>query len=356
VAYGAAQVADGAPANGAVGDRGAELGAAARALGTAVEAAIPGVPSPYYQPAPARDALRPGLVIDAGRDAPDPFMLVEGGRDYLYTSQGTLFGVNVPVRAGPSPGHLGPIVDALPTLPAWAAPGYTWAPDVHRFADHYVLYFTSEFVGSSPGVECIEAATGGSPMGPFHALPVPFVCQLDHHGSIDPRTFTDVDGRTYLLWKSDDNADVHGSERSGIYTQLLGPDGLSPMGAPTWIMGPDQHWQGRIVEAPDLVVAHGVYWLFYSGNWFNQPDYAIGVARCAGPLGPCTDTARPFLASNHQGAGPGEQSLFRDAAGVWLLYTPTQSLVPRQTPPRPVSMTRIGFGPAGPYLADPRRP
>ena len=29
-----------------------------------------------------------------------------------------------------------------PLCRPWAVPGFTWAPDVHRFGDHYVLYFT----------------------------------------------------------------------------------------------------------------------------------------------------------------------------------------------------------------------
>ena len=59
------------------------------------------------------------------------------------------------------------------------------------------------------------------------------------------------------------------------------------------------------MEAPQLVLVRGTYYLFYSGGWFNQPAYSIGAARCAGPLGPCADTAAaPLLASNVQGAGP----------------------------------------------------
>jgi hypothetical protein len=332
--------------------------AAVRAVGQAIGDALPGVQTAYYQPAPAMTAqmATPGQLIATGRDAPDPFMLAEGGEYYLYTSQGNQTGNNVPMESGTAIGQWGPLGDAMPVLPHWAVPGFTWAPDVHRFGSHYVLYFTSIVASTTPADECIGVATGTSPTGPFTPEQQPFICQLDQRGSIDPRTFTDVDGTTYMIWKSDDNADVNGTELTNIYSQPLSPDGLHLEGQPTRIFGPDEPWQGRIVEAPDLVWAQGTYWLFYSGAWFNQPDYAIGVARCAGPLGPCADSSsQPFLASNDQGAGPGEPSVFRDAAGVWLLYTPWQSDVPSfTTPPRPVAMLRLGFGPAGPYVAAPQ--
>ncbi len=96
----------------------------------------------------------------------------------------------------------------------------------------------------------------------------------------------------------------------------------------------------------------GSYYLFYSGNWFDQPEYAIGVAPCPGPLGPCIDTSStPLLASNAQGIGPGEESVFTDAGGVWLLYTPFRSTLPLPGPPRPVALARLGFGAGLPYLA-----
>ena len=240
----------------------------------------------------------------------------------------------------------------MPTLPPWAAPGFTWAPDVQRFGDNYVLYFTSVVVGTSPAEECIGAAVGRSPLGPFTPEDTPFICQADHHGSIDPRTFSDIDGTTYMLWKSDDNADVNGTELTNVYAQPLSADGLGLLGRPTRIFGPDRPWQGRIVEAPDLVAVDGTYWLFYSGGWFNQPGYGIGAARCAGPLGPCADTtAGPLLAANAEGSGPGEPSVFVDPDGAWLAYTPWHSDTPQPTPPRPVMVARLGFGPAGPYLA-----
>jgi hypothetical protein len=320
-----------------------------------------GVPSPsleaqhaaYWEPPALTDPAAPGVTIASGLDQPDPFMLSDGGRDYLFTSQGQ-GAANIPVSSGVTVSHLGPVTDALPTLPPWAEPGVTWAPDVHRFGDHYILTFTAAVRGSNPSEECIGNAISTRVDGPYLPAPTPLVCQVLQGGDIDPRVFVDANGTTYLLWKSEENADVNGTALTNIYSQRLSPDGAHLVDQPTRIFGPDEPWQGRIVEAPDLVQVQGGYYLFYSGGWFNQPDYAIGVAYCAGPLGPCADpTATPFLASNLQGAGPGEESVFADASGVWLLYSPFRSYLPLAGPPRPVVMARLGFGPLGPYLAVP---
>jgi beta-xylosidase len=200
---------------------------------------------------------------------------------------------------------------------------------------------------------CIGDAISSALQGPYLAGGTPFICQESLGGSIDPRVFVDTNGQPSIVWKSDQNA-MSNSTNTQIYSQPLSPDGMHLLGSPTVIFGPDESWQGHIVEAPQLVLVHGVYWLFYSGGWFNQSGYSIGVARCAGPLGPCADTsASPLLASNAQGEGPGEESVFENAAGVWLAYTPFRSTLPLPGPPRPVALAHLGFGPSGPYLAAP---
>jgi hypothetical protein len=316
----------------------------------------PRVASTSDEPAPAPDPQAPGVTISSGADQPDPFLLQSHGVYYLFTSaitvgQDQTF-ANVPVRAGGAIGQWGMVRDALPMLPPWAEAGATWAPDVHQFGSHFILYFTAAVKYDGAHIECIGDAYSTKAAGPYLASPAPFVCQLADGGSIDPRTYVDSDGTPYLLWKGDNNAD--GTTPTAIFSQQLSPDGLHLLGQPTRIFAPDEPWQGTIVEAPDMVDVLGVHYLFYSGNWFNQPGYAIGVARCTGPLGPCADTSStPLLASNAQGDGPGEESVFTDAQGIWLLYSPFRSTLPLPGPPRPVEMARLGFGPFGPYLGAP---
>jgi hypothetical protein len=291
------------------------------ALGAIAGDSALGLRTPYFDPPALSDPATPGFTINSGADQPDPFMLQQGGRDYLFTSQDKV-PQNVPVRSGTVVGQWGGPSDALPDLPAWATPGMTWAPDVAQFGDHYLLYFTSQLRGVSPATMCIGDALSTNVAGPYLAAPDPFICQQSLGGSIDPRVFDDADGQPYMVWKSDQNARSD-TVNTQIYSQALSADGLHLVGQPTVIFGPDESWQGHIVEAPQLVLVRGSYYLFYSGGWFNQPGYSIGAARCAGPLGPCADTSSaPLLGSNAQGQGPGEESVFSDAAGLWLLYTP----------------------------------
>ncbi len=180
----------------------------------------------------------------------------------------------------------------------------------------------------------------------------PLVCQLAHLGSIDPRTFVDPAGRLWLLWKSDDNANTAGTTHSTIWVQQLTPDGLQLLGQPTALLTANQPWEGRIVESPDMVFVAGHYWLFFSGNWFNSPAYSIGVSECASPTGPCSTSSGPWMSSNAEGAGPGEESLFYDGKRWWMLYAPFAANL-ASTNPRPAAIARLLFGADGPVVVSP---
>lgn len=320
-------------------------------------ASVPGAESSFFEPPALDDLAAPARVELSGPDAPDPFVLVDAGNEYLYTSNGTLTTVNVPTYTLLADRKWGDRRDALPRLSPWAFGGFTWAPDVRRVRGGWALYFTAAVRGADPAMQCIGDAFGSSPIGPFVPQPRPFICQRGHRGSIDPRTFVDADGTLWLYWKSDDNANPDipwrtGNGYTGIYAQRLSPDGRVLLGEPVLVMQPTLAWEGTIVEAPDMVLEQGHYWMFYSGNWFNSAAYAIGVAGCAGPVGPCTPTSgRPLLSSNSQGLGPGEPSVFENSAGFWMLYNPWKSNDPDPTRNRPVVEVRIGFTEDGPYIA-----
>lgn len=304
-------------------------------------------------PPPTSDAAAPGSQVPVPIFESDPFTIASDGFFFLYASGGPQPGAaHIPVSTSADFTTWSAPTDALPVLPPWASPGLTWAPDVHRFGNRWALYFTSAYLGITPETECVGSAFADRPTGPFVAQPTPIVCQTDLGGTIDPRVFVDSDGSPWLLYKSEQNrggADVP----TQMWSQRLSADGSRLIGTPHLLLAPDRSWQGTIVEAPQLLLVHGAYWLFYSANWFNGPHYAVGVARCLGPAGPCADvTPGPLLATNDQGAGPGEASVFRDRAGLWLLYSPRRSLAPKpDIPPRPIYIARLGVGPAGPYLA-----
>jgi beta-xylosidase len=317
---------------------------------------LPVSPTPGLPP--AADPATPAKIVTPFWDLPNPFVLVVGGVYYLYSSETANYSLDfrhpspeLPLRVSTDLQNWSAATEALPTLPSWASWGFTWAPDVRLIGNRYVMYFTARVKDRTPATQCIGTATAATPAGPFTPSQQMLVCQTDHLGSIDPRSFVDTNGSLWLHWKSDDNADVGGTSHTGLYAQRLSRDGLHLVGNATMILTADQPWEGRIVEAPQMVLANHRYWLFYSGNWFNQPAYAIGVAECAGPAGPCSKPASgPFLGSNAQGAGPGESSLFSDARGLWMVYGPW-AVRYRTDTERPVALVHIAFKPSGPYLA-----
>jgi hypothetical protein len=276
-------------------------------------------------------------------DFADPSALDVDGSLYFYASDTTT--ANIPVIvSGRTTGFGGHYLgDALPTLPKWTYPGFQWGPAVWARPDGtYVLYYSTPDSAPSASCiaaankqhegdlpcdvawgkrtrQCISAATSSNPAGPFvdHST-APFICPVLQGGAIDPAVFVTSAGTPYLLWKSDGNG--YGLPTI-IYSQQLAPDGLTTVGPAHKMIGATQRWEGNLVEGPAMVEAGGTYWLFYSANNWDSANYAIGVAKCASVIGPCTKPFdHPFLSSTSDDQGPGGETFF-DAFGlVWMVH------------------------------------
>jgi beta-xylosidase len=150
-------------------------------------------------------ALRAPLEPSISHDFPDPTVLSAGGTYYAYSTNsryGTKI-LHVPERSSTSlTGGWSDARDAMPELPAWvdktsAEEGNVWAPAVTAHDDGYLLYFTAP--SASQHVQCIGVARARAPHGPFHSIGLdPLVCQPGDADAIDPKPFTDTDGRQYL--------------------------------------------------------------------------------------------------------------------------------------------------------------
>ena len=299
----------------------------------------------------------PAVLITPGNNVPNPFITKVDGLYFMFASQENLYlPVTLLVSSSLTTNWASTNLDPLPILPKWAQTGFTWSPDVRRVGGHYVMWFNAALAGkpTSAPMKCIGAATATSVLGPYVSTERrPLVCQRSHFGSIDPRTFVDPSGQLWLIWKSDDNAEWTTSTHTTIYSQRLSANGLRVLGKPTALLSADRSWEHGIIEAPDLVYAGGRYWLFFSGNWFNQPSYGIGVAQCSGPAGPCKPSLQGvWLGSNAQGAGPGEETLFFDGSRWWLLYAP-YAVDHQFLTNRPAVVARLVFGPKGPEVVKP---
>ncbi|WP_019135669.1 glycoside hydrolase family 43 protein [Cellulomonas massiliensis] len=255
-------------------------------------------------PAPASSSADPDApLID--EDFPDPDVVAtdDGWRAFATGMNG------LNIRTATTPDLRSWTVerrDVLPTLPAWASTGRTWAPDVSQRADGtWVMYVTALHTDS--GRQCIGVATSPTADGTFTpADDEPLVCPVDEGGAIDASTFTDDDGTRYLLWKTDGNC-------CGLDTWIeiapLSQDGLALAGEPTRLLHQDQPWEGDLVEAPTLVRHDDAYVLLYSANAYGGDAYAVGAARASDLLGPYTKQPDPLLASHGDLRGPGGQDV-----------------------------------------------
>jgi beta-xylosidase len=248
-------------------------------------------------------------------DFPDPSVLVVGQTTYAYATNSVAG--NIQIIDSTNLTSWNAVGNALPSLPAWATPNYTWAPSVAFIGGTFVLYYAVNVAGTAD--ECISVATATQPQGPFlDTSSGPLECQKSLGGSIDPASFIDTNGTPYLVWKSG------GPGTSKIWAQELVPSGMSfvPGSNPASMLVPDQPWEAGTIEAPNLVTTGGRYYLFYSGNNWNSANYAVGVATCTGPLGPCSDASpHPILSSGPGIDGPGGESVFADAAGnFWIAF------------------------------------
>ena len=148
--------------------------------------------------------------------------------------------------------------------------GLDVGPDGAGQGQRYVLYYT---VRQASGRQCVSVATAASPAGPFiDTSSGPLVCQFDRGGSIDPVVFTDSQGSSYLLWKSDDNAL---GKPTVLWSRLLAPGGV---GFAWWssskrLLTQTAAWQAPALEGPTMVKSGTTYFLFYGANDWNSTKF-----------------------------------------------------------------------------------
>ena len=300
------------------------------ALGVFATACVPIAPPPVYAPNPPV----------YGGNFPDPEVITVGGA-YQAFSTNAIYGQydwpRVPSAKSPTlqvgSWSRGIPADALPEpfIATWQSPDpryLYWAPTAHQFGAQWVMYYTAPH--ASAGKQCIGVAVSATVDGPY--LPFgtgPMICEVGYGGSIDPSVFVDSGGQAWLLWKSDGNCC---NVPVWIWSRTLASDGLSFVGGPNLILDVTQVWEDgstlgtepwkRLVEGPTMVERGGVFWLFYSGNWWESGNYATGYARCASPAGACVKPIdRALLGSGPSGAGPGGPDVVVDPDdGMWLAY------------------------------------
>lgn len=257
----------------------------------------------------------------ASEDLPDPSVIAVPGGYFVYATNihpGTAARINVPVLFTRDLTNFTLLGDALPTLPAWAEAGYTWAPDVSRVQGGYRMYFTARKAGGPlPGGQVIGVASSATPRGPFLAEAAPLIEMTELGGAIDPSSLRTRAGQHYLYWKSDGNAV---GQVPVLWGAPLSEDGRHLDDRPTELLRATAPWERALIEAPQVIEVGGRYHLFYSCADYGDDSYAVGHAVSAAPLGPFVKTGTSPVLSSYAGvAGPGHTSAFRAQDGRWQL-------------------------------------
>lgn len=247
-------------------------------------------------------------------DFPDPSVLLVGGVYWAYATGSA--GRNLQVMHSSDLGSWTGLSDPLPTLPAWASSGLTWAPGVIDLSGSYVMYYTVH--DPALGMQCISVATASAPAGPFvdHSTS-PLICQTADGGSIDPNPYQDPASRKlYLLWKSDDNSI---GKNTHIWGQALATSGLAMAAgtSPSLLLSESQAWQSPAVEGPTVTLHSGRYYLFYGSNNYDTASSGIGYATSFSLLGTYANqsVSHPWLGTTDNAQGPQGPDIFTDASG-----------------------------------------
>ena len=251
-------------------------------------------------------------------DFPDPHVILADDTYYAYST--TVAPSNIRVITSKDLVNWEDLGDALPALPKWAQlnSGYTWAPGVIQIEDNFVMYFVAR--DKETDKQCIGVGVSDNPAGPFSdSNEEAFICQGDLGGSIDAYPYRDDDGKLYLFWKNDGNC--CGLEVA-LWVQELSPDGLTLLGEPVKLIVRDQPWERPLIENPAMVKHDGKYYLFYSGNWWESHEYAVGYAICETVTGACEKPLdKPWFEFKPPVMGPGGESFFTDRDGnLWMAY------------------------------------
>lgn len=225
----------------------------------------------------------------------DPAVVLHEGTYYLYAT-GEVDGDNG-YRAYTSDDLVnwkrGPVVFR-------PGPPHIWAPDVWQdpASGRFYLYYTAN--------KTVGVAEAEGPLGPFTGGKKLF------GGAIDAHLFRDDDGRLYLYF-----VQLPGFR---ITVQSMASP-TETTGEPSVVLQPESEWEtrsGHVTEGPWMIKHEDRYYLLYSGSGASTPDYAVGYAVAASPLGPFTRAEHNPIIQRSEGLfGPGHGCALRDRSGHW---------------------------------------
>jgi beta-xylosidase len=238
---------------------------------------------------------------------PDPAILQDtDGTWYAFSTNNG--GKNVPVASAPAPTGPWTVLsnDLMPTPGSWSNGQNVWAPDVRKIGVTYGLsYAATDALQTAQ--HCVGAATSDNILGPYTAQDSPIACPLSQGGAIDPSGFTDTDGTHYVVYKIDGNSIGHGGSCGNtvdpivptpLMLQQLEADGITPVNDPIELLDRGDA-DGPLIEAPNLLLYDGTYFLFFSSNCYSTTLYDVSYATSNSVTGPFTKSSAPLMVTNN---------------------------------------------------------
>ncbi len=268
---------------------------------------------------------------------PDPYIIEEGGRYYVYATHPN--GVQLYVSDD---------------FENWSFAGFCyshegehqyWAPAVTKIDGKFYMYYSTQPTGDDDAhSQAIKVAVSDKPEGPFL-----FVRQMCEPFSIDAHV-VEYKGSHYLFYSIND----YEAERAGTYIvldRMISPTEVE--GKPTPVVlpsideeifqrdrfRPGQHW--HTIEGAFYFYENGTHFCMYSGSAWTNETYFVGYSTAKGDVDdlrelkwtkyPDNNTYRPVLSKNSFVEGTGHNSvIFRD--GQWWIVYHGRDIVPEGEP------------------------
>ncbi len=217
-----------------------------------------------------------------------------------------------------------------------------WAPEVYYLNGKFYMFFSAE--------EELCVAESSSPLGPFtQSIQTPFHTNVKE---IDSHLFIDDDGKKYLyfvrftngneIWVAELNDDLKSIKETTLKRCIGASNGLQ-----TWEQSTLEPYPGsKVNEGPFILKHNGWYYLTYSANHYQNPNYGVGYATSKSPLGPWTKySGNPILIGNSKISGTGHHSFVNIGPGCqYIVYH--SHLSPTVVSPRKLGIDFYEFAPS----------
>ena len=178
-----------------------------------------------------------------------------------------------------------------------------WAPEVYCINGAFYMFFSAQ--------SHVCVAVSDSPLGPFvqkEKKPM-----IEGEKCIDNTLFIDDDGRKYMYFdRFNDGLNIWMCE---LENDLLR---IKP-GTMQKCIHVSQEWETvwpRVNEGCFVINHNGIYYMTYSANSYESPNYGVGCATADSPAGPWTKYGHnPLLQFPGDLVGVGHSAMFKDKTG-----------------------------------------